>query len=397
MEVTCPSNIKIPLLPAKINNKTIFPTGTWTGTYFIPELVKCKELVPGYSYKFPGEGGNVSIFEGKHIFNDYIDAFYRIKAEASKDSPQRWMAKMHLNSLYGIFGRSCEMNESSIIRKDDIQKVFLTFCVKSMIEITKDYYLITYKTNVNPEIVKDLKVEFKNLSLDDGFESKKVFNNVAIASAVTAYARMHMMQFKVGEIGDSLCYTDTDSIFTSKELPASMLGTELGLMKDELDGDLINQAYFLGIKRYLLDLGSTTKSVWAGVPKNTLSLDDFKSLLSGSKLVREYDNTFFKSMMDMTITIKSRSITLEINHDKSIVDGKYVPLNVNISSEVKKTKMISKKVNYFTKILNKIHKIINKPHRVCVIYKKVSKIKGRNLTFFELVETVDYGLKIWDP
>ena len=237
--------------------------------------MRCKELVPGYSYKFPGEGGNVSIFEGKHIFNDYIDAFYRIKAEASKDSPQRWMAKMHLNSLYGIFGRSCEMNETSIIRKDDIQKVFLTFCVKSMIDITKDYYLITYKTNVNPEIVKDLKVEFKNLSLDDGFESKKVFNNVAIASAVTAYARMHMMQFKVG--------------------------------------------------------------------------------------------------------------------------GKYIPLNVNTSLEEIKSKVVSKKVNYFTKILNKIHKIINKPHRVCVIYKKVSKIKGRNLTFFELVETVDYGLKIWDP
>ena len=28
VEVTCPSNLKIPLLPAKINNKTIFPTGT---------------------------------------------------------------------------------------------------------------------------------------------------------------------------------------------------------------------------------------------------------------------------------------------------------------------------------------------------------------------------------
>ena len=279
---------------------------------------------------------------------------------------------MHLNSLYGIFGRACEQNQTILIKKEDVDQLFLSLCIKSMVEITKDYYLITYKNNVDPEISKILDVNFEGVS--EG--TVDVSNNVAIASAVTAYARMHMMQFKVGDIGESLCYTDTDSIFTSKELPASMLGAELGLMKDELDGDVIHQAYFLGIKRYLLDLGegSATKSVWAGVPKNKLSLDDFKALSSGSKLVREYDNTFFKSMQDMTITIKSRSITLEVNCDKPLMDGEYTPLNVKIpvnSYLDLKSGAISKKVNYFTKIFNKIHKIFkiinNSPPSLCYL------------------------------
>ena len=45
-------------------------------------------------------------------------------------------------------------------------------------------------------------------------------------------------------------YTDTDSIFTDKALPDHMVGKDIGLMKDELDGGYIREAYFLGIKKY---------------------------------------------------------------------------------------------------------------------------------------------------
>ena len=39
--------------------------------------------------------------------------------------------------------------------------------------------------------------------------------NVAIASAITAYARIHMMLLKLSK---SVVYTDTDSIFTTEKL-----------------------------------------------------------------------------------------------------------------------------------------------------------------------------------
>ena len=56
-----------------------------------------------------------------------------------------------------------------------------------------------------------------------------------------------MMKYKL----DPGCvYSDTDSVFTTSELPESELGSGLGLFKDELDGLVIKEGYFLGIKKY---------------------------------------------------------------------------------------------------------------------------------------------------
>jgi hypothetical protein len=49
---------------------------------------------------------------------------------------------------------------------------------------------------------------------------------------------------------EGVIYTDTDSIFTTNKLPDNLIGKELGLMKDELNGNVIEKAYFFGIKQY---------------------------------------------------------------------------------------------------------------------------------------------------
>ena len=69
-------------------------------------------------------------------------------------------------------------------------------------------------------------------------------SNVAIASAVTAYARMHMIQFKNNE---NCFYTDTDSIGTTQKLPPELIGSELGQLKLEAT---ISKAVFLAPKVY---------------------------------------------------------------------------------------------------------------------------------------------------
>ena len=71
--------------------------------------------------------------------------------------------------------------------------------------------------------------------------------NVAIAAAVTSYARIHMMDLKLNY---DVCYSDTDSIFTTHPLPDHLIGSELGQLKDELGGTVIDKAYFLGLKQY---------------------------------------------------------------------------------------------------------------------------------------------------
>ena len=64
---------------------------------------------------------------------------------------------------------------------------------------------------------------------------------MAIASAITAYARIHMMPFK---LDPSCAYSDTDSVFTQDKLGLIKLGKDLGLFKDELDGIVIKHATF---------------------------------------------------------------------------------------------------------------------------------------------------------
>jgi hypothetical protein len=66
--------------------------------------------------------------------------------------------------------------------------------------------------------------DFKNIE-------RKIKSNVAIASAVTAYAQMEMIKYKTLP-GINVYYSDTDSLFIDKPLPAEMVGDELGKMKN---------------------------------------------------------------------------------------------------------------------------------------------------------------------
>lgn len=116
--------------------------------------------------------------------------------------------------------------------------------VKAIIPINDEKSTLLIVKNIDSNIINELNntcsVEIK------GFQSP-VKTNVAIAAAITAYARIHMIPFKLNR---NVVYTDTDSIFTTQPLDSSLIGKELGLMKDELNGKIIQEGYFLGIKQY---------------------------------------------------------------------------------------------------------------------------------------------------
>ena len=63
--------------------------------------------------------------------------------------------------------------------------------------------------NVESDILSELNTVF---STNITQFHKVVKSNIAIASAITSYARIHMLKYK---LSDSVYYTDTDSIFTS--------------------------------------------------------------------------------------------------------------------------------------------------------------------------------------
>ena len=164
-----------------------------------------------------------------------------------------------------------------------------------------------------------------------------------------------MIPFK---IDPGTVYTDTDSIFTTSKMDPSLIGPELGKMKDELAGKVISEAYFLGVKQYAYKvLDGTTKSVWAGVKRDSLSFEDIRKVFSGLILTIQIPVRFFKSIVNLNISIKPTSLSIRFRPGKRLVDNHYIPVNLSSttsSKETKEVKIIQRYVNLVKKFISNI-------------------------------------------
>jgi hypothetical protein len=186
------------------------------------------------------------------------------------------MAKLQLNNLYGYFGRKQVGLTTLNVKNVELSNVLLTRVVKSLTPINDDYTTVLTYSNINYTMLEKLQNQFKSI----GSDNQWIMSNVAIAAAVTAYARIVMIPFK---IDPNTLYTDTDSIFTLKPMDPTLIGDQLGQMKDEMKGIVIQEGLFLGPKKYgywYLDINGhkVEKSVFAGVPRNSLSFDEIRKI-----------------------------------------------------------------------------------------------------------------------
>ncbi|KAJ3780136.1 B type DNA polymerase [Lentinula aff. detonsa] len=179
VEVESPKYLEHPILLFK----TIAPLGKWKGVYFSEEIENAKKY--GYKFKVLRE-----------IFMEYVDKFYDLKCNANKNDPIYIIAKLLLNSLYGKFGMSPYKDKHDIIDNKNLYKF-----VEKYIECDEDF-------SNNPNV------------------------NIAIAAAITGYARIFMSKFKNSN-NFSLFYSDTDCIDIDKPLNKELIGTEIGNMKLE--------------------------------------------------------------------------------------------------------------------------------------------------------------------
>ena len=263
VKISCPLNMAKPVLPFHLNGKTVYPVGSWTATYFSEELKAVQNL-----------GYEITLIKGiefdkTDLFSCYVKHFYD-KKKYAKTQTEREMAKLQLNNLYGYFGRKQIGLITTNIRNDELPNIMLTRIVKSINPLNEDYSTILTYSNINLDMLQLLNNEFLTIGTDTNY----VMSNVAIAAAVTSYARIYMIPFK---LDPNTLYTDTDSIFTLKPLDPKLLGVDIGLMKDEMKGQLINEAYFIGPKKYgyyIIDPVTGVRkefSVFSGVPRNSLS------------------------------------------------------------------------------------------------------------------------------
>jgi hypothetical protein len=349
-EIECPKDIVRPLLPHKYKGETIHPTGKWIDVYFSEEL----KAVSKHGYK-------ISLIRGYEfskidLFSEYVNHFYDKKKNA-KSAAEKLIAKMHLNQLYGIFGRKQELIETVNVFNKDLYKYITTRIIKTIITINDEISTLLLIKNINHDIIKEINNEL-DVNIEKNF-NLPIKSNVAIASAITSYSRILMIPYK---LDDSIAYTDTDSIFTVKKLNIEEIGDGLGLMKDELKGNIIEEAYFMGIKQYGYyyydkydNNKKIEKSVFAGVARDSLKFNEIEEIFNGKTIEKILNVRFYKSFSNLDIVIKPCKISIKMNNKKKIINNNYIPLNINnCKHEFDNRDFITKLIYKFKKIVNKI-------------------------------------------
>jgi len=194
-----------PILQVHHNSKdgqlrTIAPLGEWEGMYFSEELYNAEN----FGYKFEVLWGY--LFDKDYIFKEYINDLYNIRLNYPKNDPMNLTAKLLLNSLYGRFGMHDNFNILEFVNQEIFEK-------------------LTNKSNIKIENITQLGSKFLVSYNGNKMDVDKELNNVniSIAAAVSAYARIHMSQFKNNPNLPNLYYTDTDSIYLDGPLPKNFI------------------------------------------------------------------------------------------------------------------------------------------------------------------------------
>jgi hypothetical protein len=147
---------------------------------------------------------------------------------------------------------------------------------------SKYFDVITSKSELDDYFLVEIK------SLDNLLEIEETTHNinVGIASAITAYSRILMSQFK-NNLNINLYYSDTDSIYTDSDLDESFISSKiLGKLKLEHS---IKKAIFLSPKVYYLetDDGKVIYKVKGLSHEIQMNLSDFNSLLQENSLLQK--------------------------------------------------------------------------------------------------------------
>jgi len=169
VEVTISSDCRKILLPRRMEDRIIYQAGTFVGVYFSEEL-KLYSRNSYYKIKF------LELYEFSKIdlFKLFVNDFYTIKQNSV--GALRFIAKSILNNLYGYFGRNYDLISTSYIKNTDLTDLLAQNITIKSIDNKDDYSLINYINHNDEYLIK---------------------GNVAIASAITSYARITMYPFLI--------------------------------------------------------------------------------------------------------------------------------------------------------------------------------------------------------
>jgi DNA polymerase type B, organellar and viral len=337
-EITAPDDIKHPILQTHVKTdngiRTLSPIGTWEGMLFSEELFNAEK----YGYKFEVLWGYT--FKSEIVFYNYVTFLYNLRKQYTKSNPLNFIAKILLNSLYGRFGMTDKFLVIDIIHKDfvpDFESKFLDN-ITNIIELG-EYLLIQ-----SDEYTSDFESENSTHNI-----------NIGVAAAITAYARIHMSQFK-NNPKINLYYSDTDSIYTDSDIDESLISeTELGKLKLE---NVCKKAIFLSPKVYCLETieGKIVYKVKGLKHEIELTMNDFELLLNKDSLIEKYQDKWIRKLSIGKINILNELYTLKVNDNKrELIFNKNNKLIATRSYKININKKTSPKIDLFSQVWNRLH------------------------------------------
>lgn len=257
VDVECPDNLITPYLMARGEKNTLIQDllPKYHQVYPSSELFEAVRL--GYKIKHIHKA--ISFESRGNPFEKFIDKVFALKAAAAvepKDPVQYEIAKLMMNSLSGKMSQRVVEEEWKIISADELEKE------TEDKEVTITEHLMDEELNLLAYAVLIQKDEVK------------VSKPLQLGCFILSYARVLMSKY-LSQIGcstvaplggyqlksHSYYYTDTDALVlennavetTEEGCFASMFGSDLGKLEDELKGGKIIRASFLAPKSYCIE------------------------------------------------------------------------------------------------------------------------------------------------
>ncbi len=212
-------NVSQPVFPYRLNGRLCYPLGHFETVLTTPELEYALER------GWIEEVLESAYYRQSNLFSDYVNDLYSLKVSygQSGNRPMMTLIKLLLNGLYGKFGQTGLSIE----------------CVGDCPpHITRSETVIDYHTRERYQVVM---VGGSVFTIKNEGESYNCFP--AIASHVTAYARLHLAKLMLQTQPKHCYYLDTDSLILDwdgyERLMDWIHPTELGKLKVETESDWI--------------------------------------------------------------------------------------------------------------------------------------------------------------
>lgn len=293
-------NIKRNWIPIKFNNKLCRVRGRVRACLTSAELIYYKDDIEIEKIHA------IAVYESAQIFTEYVNYFYEKKEEASRknDNVHKMLYKLFLNSLYGKFAQCVREIQIREMQEQD----------------TNAATLMTYSAAGEKYIYRFID----RYMIEEGDRMLGYDSMPAIASFVTAYARVYLHELIKTAGEENVFYVDTDSLVVTKQglqrLQQYIDEYELGKLKVE---QVANKLEIVMPKQYTFGQVKKMK----GIRKDAKKVND--------NTYQQYHFMKTKSLWRKGISdaVIVKTITKHLNsiYDKGIVedDGRVTPYTLD--------------------------------------------------------------------